>query len=65
VKNLSKYFNAVLRDFHKDQRAAVTVDWVVLCAGVAIMVGLVIQTVSLPMSEIAGVVTNAITGGGS
>lgn len=59
-----KNISATLRKFASAQHGAVTVDWVVLCAGVAVMVGLVIQSVSLPMGEIAEVVTAAIVGSG-
>ena len=64
LSDLYKTLSTIMRAFKDDKRGAVTVDWVVLCAAIVLMVALVIQSISLPMGEIAAIVTAAITGGG-
>ena len=53
-------FKTSFTNFFSDEEGAVTVDWVVLTAGVVVLATVVIQSFSLPMEEVATIVTNAV-----
>ena len=48
--------------FQKDEAGAVTVDWVVLTAGVVVLAGIAISAVSGALTNVTTVVSDAITG---
>ena len=51
-----------LSKFKKDEDGAVTVDWVVLTAGVVVLAGIAISAVSGALTNVTTVVSDAITG---
>jgi hypothetical protein len=57
--------NQYIRSFISDDKAAVTVDWVVLTAGIVGMVVFVLQQITLPVESIASAVADGITQFGS
>ena len=49
--------------FKNDESGAVTVDWVVLTAGVCLLAGVAVSAVSGQLTSISGVVSSAISSG--
>jgi len=52
----------LFKSFQKDETGAVTVDWVVLTAGVVVLAGIAINAVSGALTNVTSVVEDAITG---
>lgn len=50
------------RRFMRDENGAVTVDWVVLCAGLALLAAVISAQMSGAALSLAGMVTDFMTG---
>jgi hypothetical protein len=63
--SLTRKVGAYVKKFKTDENAAVTVDWVVLTAGIVGMVVFMIQHLTLPVETISTAVADGITQFGS
>jgi hypothetical protein len=63
--NIVGKINQNIRRFMSDDKAAVTVDWVVLTAAIVGMVVFVIQQITLPVEAISTAVADGISQFGS
>ena len=51
-----------IKNFKNDESGAVTVDWVVLTAGVVLLAAVAVNAVSGQLGTISSVVSTAVTG---